>query len=214
MTDKLHQSISSLLDNQEDDLALPRLLQAMQADSTAAQELGETWRRFHLVQSVLKGEVRGHQAGTNLSVDISARVQAQLALEDTNTANLSTTKLTAAANIPPTTGLTSQWLRGGALAASVALLVITGTQLYNSNQTPTTLPTQAQLGSFKPVNTLDNSLQPSFSLVEPDCASNNILFIEQKASRTNPCSANAQSFSPLISSAKTPSPYFTPVAAQ
>ena len=209
MTEKLHQSLSSIMDGAGDDLELPRLLSAMQASPDVNKELSDTWRRYHLAQGILRGELRGERPTvanhTTAQLDISAAVMQQLELEDKplNSVNVTATKakqrLEDKAQQRPESG---QWWRGAALAASVALLVITGTQIYNLSQTSdTATPTFAAQENFLPIT------QPLLetSQVASDCQSqlfSGLAMINlpiEKAQR-KPCSDKMQAFSPLLSS--------------
>jgi len=127
MTEKLHQSLSSIMDGAGDDLELPRLLNAMQASPQLEKELGDKWRRYHLAQGVIQGDLRGSSQVEVARMDISTRVMQQLE-----------TETLAAAPQPKVESRSDkgQWFRGGALAASVALLVITGVQIFNASQDP------------------------------------------------------------------------------
>ncbi|WP_114418466.1 sigma-E factor negative regulatory protein [Marinospirillum perlucidum] len=149
MTEKLHQSLSSIMDAAGDDLELPRLLNAMQASPELEEQLGEKWRRYHLAQGIMQGDLRGMTQPQFAQVDISARVMQELeaeASEDTPAESLAAgPQLTLAKTDPATAAASSdedskrtsekmQWFRGGALAASVALLVVTGVQVFNASK--------------------------------------------------------------------------------
>ncbi|MDR9467634.1 sigma-E factor negative regulatory protein [Marinospirillum sp.] len=126
MTEKLHQSLSSIMDAAGDDLELPRLLTAMQGSPELEQQLGDKWRRYHLVHGILQGDLRGVGHPEAAQVDISAKVMQQLEME-----------AEPSASTRPSVSHRSdkaQWFRGGALAASVALLVITGVQVFNASK--------------------------------------------------------------------------------
>lgn len=127
MTEQLHQSLSSVMDAAGDDLELPRLLKAMQASPELEQQLGEKWRRYHLVRGVIQGDLRGVSASNLASMDISSRVMQELESEQLEPAP----QLSVEARSDK-----AQWFRGGALAASVALLVVTGVQIFNASHDP------------------------------------------------------------------------------
>lgn len=167
MTEKLHQSLSAVMDAADDDLELPRLLNAMQSSSELQKELSEKWRRYHLVQGVMRGELRDLPHAEVAQVDLSARIMQQLALESGDQAyehHFETPALTPAETAP--TRIThdkGSWFRGAALAASVAVLAITGVQLIN-------LPSSS-LGTPELVNqplepqAIQHSAPPSLQLV-------------------------------------------------
>lgn len=131
MSDNLHQSLSAVMDAADDDLELPRLLGAMATSPEQEKALGEKWQRYHLAQSILQGDLRGQDSLRLARSDLSERIMQELEAET----NLSTAKepaLNQAAAKPVSDR--QQWFRGGALAASVALLVITGVQLFNAGK--------------------------------------------------------------------------------
>ncbi|SFC02649.1 Anti sigma-E protein RseA, N-terminal domain [Marinospirillum celere] len=151
MTERLHQSLSSIMDAAGDDLELPRLLNSMQESPELGQQLGEKWRRYHLAQAILQGDLRGTEQIQAAQVDISDSVMQQLDLEMDASAPQATENLeetltevaafAQAANDQPADSKPLkqrndryQWFRGSALAASVALLVITGVQVYNASR--------------------------------------------------------------------------------
>jgi len=125
MTEKLHQSLSSIMDAAGDDLELPRLLSAMQESPELEQQLGDKWRRYHLAQGIMQGDLRGLPQAQAAQVDISAQVMQQLETE--------TMEAPSTPEVMPRSDK-AQWFRGGALAASVALLVITGVQVFNASR--------------------------------------------------------------------------------
>ncbi|ODC03771.1 hypothetical protein BFW38_09690 [Terasakiispira papahanaumokuakeensis] len=122
MSEQVRQSLSSLMDDEADDLDLPRLMRAVEA----SPEVAQTWRRYHLAQAVLRRETSSIDWGC----DISAGVMAALEDEDTygQSAALSEAAKRSAARHPEW----RQWMRSGALAASVAVAVVSGVQLYNA----------------------------------------------------------------------------------
>lgn len=121
MSEQVRQSLSSLMDDEADDLDLPRLMRAVEA----SPEVAQTWRRYHLAQAILRRET----SSIDLGCDISAGVMA--ALEDEETYGQP-----AAAEAHESRAVRHpewrQWMRSGALAASVAVAVVSGVQLYNA----------------------------------------------------------------------------------
>ena len=134
MTEKLHQSLSSIMDAAGDDLELPRLLTAMQDSPELQQQLGDKWRRYHLARGIMQGDLRGVRHAQAAQVDISAKVMQQLETE--GAPQVDQTDAVASAASPGVSHRPdkAQWFRGGALAASVALLVITGVQVFNASK--------------------------------------------------------------------------------
>lgn len=222
MTEKLHQSLSSVMDGADDDLELPRLLSAMQASPELQQALGEKWRRYHLAQSVMKGELRDSHAAQVAGLDISAAVMQQLAQEenvftdagaasslDGFVPDMDQQALRAASiQVAPAIARRSdrgQWFRGSALAASVALLVITGVQIFNTADEDAALPvaaipatttvdrvafaspsfTTGQIAAFPSAQPVSFS---SFSLSNPYVGS----------PRLQPCGAEREAFLPIL----------------
>lgn len=122
MSEQVRQSLSSLMDDEADDLDLPRLMRAVEA----SPEVAQTWRRYHLAQAVLRREA----SSIDLSRDISAGVMAALEDEETygQSAAVAATGQHSATRHPEW----RQWMRSGALAASVAVAVVSGVQLYNA----------------------------------------------------------------------------------
>lgn len=222
MTEKLHQSLSSVMDGADDDLELPRLLGAMQASPELQQELGEKWRRYHLAQSIMKGELRGGQAARVAGLDISAAVMQQLVQEETLYTDAGAASSLDAlhpemdqqalreasiqvAPVMARRGDRGQWFRGSALAASVALLVITGVQIFNTGGEDAALPvaavpattpervafaspsfTTGQISAFPTAQPVSFS---SFSLSNPSVGS----------PRLQPCGAEKETFLPVLS---------------
>ncbi len=141
MTDKLHESLSSVMDAAADDLELPRLLSAMQTNEVLSKALRDKWRRYHLAQGVLRGDLRNMSDPVLARVDISAAVMARLEAEtsaeevqpDLQVQTKAPTLAAVAGEAPLKREDRHSWWRGGALAASVALLVITGVQIYNTS---------------------------------------------------------------------------------
>jgi len=232
MTDKLHQSLSSIMDGAGDDLELPRLLNAMQASPSTSQALSEKWRRYHLAQGVLRGELRSMQNPKTAQVDISAAVMQQLedesisftdagaASELNQTSSQKEEPTLVAGSITPSTSQKrqepGQWLRGGALAASVALLVITGTQIYNLSQ-----ESDASVNSFATQEAAPPITSPIMqaSQVASDCQTSifsgvTAIDFPVEILQRKPCSDKVQAYSPLVSSPPSRQQNFTPVSSR
>ena len=101
----LDEVLSALLDNEADDLEVRRLLK----NAPQSGELGQTWRRFNLVSSVLH-----HEELAPVSAAASQRIFAAIEAEEAY--NTSTSK-------PAITSVGTLWKGVGrmAIAASVAL---------------------------------------------------------------------------------------------
>jgi sigma-E factor negative regulatory protein RseA len=70
MNDRMHESLSALMDNESNELELERVLAQVIGDG----ELRQTWVRYNLAQNALHGHQLAH-----LDLDIAARVHAALA---------------------------------------------------------------------------------------------------------------------------------------
>jgi len=64
MTEKLHESLSALMDNEADELELRRILKAIESSETLsegeqqiASELQDKWHRYHILSACLKQEL-------------------------------------------------------------------------------------------------------------------------------------------------------------
>lgn len=220
MTEKLHQSLSSVMDGAGDDLELPRLLNAMQASSEVRQELSEKWRRYHLAQGILRGELRSLKQPQVAQIDLSAAIMEQLeqeeqvftdagAASDLGFFQKEATSGFAVAPQAATTLPTSekrldrgQWFRGSALAASVALLVITGVQIFNMGKDPgaaAPVSVAAQPENIQPL-TLPVSYSPSFSTQTPRTFSGfSVVNFSADTNRIQPCEAEKSTYLPLLS---------------
>lgn len=210
MTDKLHQSLSSIMDGAGDDLELPRLLNTMQASPQINDELSAKWRRYHLAQGVLRSELRGTKHPKAAQFDISAAVMQQI---DDENLNFTTANLTQESGHKPESG---QWWRGAALAASVALLVITGTQIYNINQ-----KSEGSAPAFAAQDLVTPMTRPivEASHVASDCQSPlfsgvAVINLPIEMSQRKPCSNNIQTFSPLLNAQQSKQQGITPVSSR
>ena len=137
MSENLHQSLSAIMDAADDDLELPRLLSALAASPEQEKALGEKWRRYHLAQGILRGDLRGQASLQLARTDLSSRVMQQLESEAAVEKTVIEKTVEAGTKAEPAARAVSerhQWFRGGALAASVALLVITGVQIFNAGK--------------------------------------------------------------------------------
>ena len=111
------ESLSAMMDGEASELELRRTLKAVDGDG----ELSDTWRRYHLAQSLIKGQK------IESKIDISAGVMSAIgAMETDSTASHSDNAVTAQR---------SSWMQGAAsmaVAASVTLAVMLGVQHFSS----------------------------------------------------------------------------------
>lgn len=232
MTDKLHQSLSSIMDGAGDDLELPRLLNAMQESPSVSQELSDKWRRYHLAQGVLRGDLRSRQSSKTAQVDISAAVMQQLedesigftdagAASELNAVSKLQEKFSpiGATNKQPVTEKRQergQWLRGGALAASVALLVITGTQIYNlSHEGEASVNSFATQEASPPITSpLMQASQSASDCQNQFLSGVTAIDFPVEIRQRKPCSDKAQAFSPLVGLPQARQQSITPVSSR
>jgi sigma-E factor negative regulatory protein RseA len=112
MNDRMHESLSALMDNEANELELERVLAQVAGDS----KLRQTWVRYNLTQHA----VHGHNVAY-LDLDISARVQSALAVSQAD----------VGAPEKALTSLKQRMVRplvSFAVAASVAATVVIGGQ--------------------------------------------------------------------------------------
>ncbi|WP_458526357.1 sigma-E factor negative regulatory protein [Onishia taeanensis] len=118
MNQNPRESLSALMDNEADDLELPRVLKSL--DESA--EVADTWRRYHLARSMMQRD-----RDLDVATDLSAGIMAKLADEPspaTETSSAPSKSLFARAG---------SYAGSAAAAAAVSLMVITGVQFYNSS---------------------------------------------------------------------------------
>ncbi|MEM6580138.1 MAG: sigma-E factor negative regulatory protein [Pseudomonadota bacterium] len=105
MSEKIHESLSALMDDEANELELERVLGKIQTDP----ELRQTWARFNMVRSVTHGQATGFH-----NFDISARVREAISTDT---------------SVRPS--ITERFMRpvaSFAVAASVAAVVVLGGQ--------------------------------------------------------------------------------------
>ncbi|MDZ7853310.1 MAG: RseA family anti-sigma factor [Halomonas sp.] len=128
MSQNARESLSALMDNEGDELELRRVLKSLEESPDSA----ETWRRYHLMRSLMRRE-----PGVDVATDLSAGIMARLQDEPLP-------QRVAAES----TGRPVSLARGAGIAAAVSLMVISGVQFYNgsfdSNQVPAEVASQAQ----------------------------------------------------------------------
>ncbi|CAM3325502.1 sigma-E factor negative regulatory protein [Halomonas lysinitropha] len=128
MSQNARESLSALMDNEGDELELRRVLKSLDDSPDSA----ETWRRYHLMRSLMRRE-----PNVDVATDLSAGVMARLQDEPLP-------EMDAAES----TGRPISLARGAGIAAAVSLMVISGVQFYNgsldSNQAPAEVASQSQ----------------------------------------------------------------------
>lgn len=135
----LEESLSALMDNEVDDLELRRILKELPEQ----EHLQHTWARYHLVSSALKQETH---VRTSTSSILSA-VQDELANDPIPTLETQT--------VNKINTLFFKTLGQGAIAASVAMVVLFGAGLFN-NTSPVT-------SNIELAETSSSQTSPSFS---------------------------------------------------
>lgn len=119
------EGLSALMDGQANDFETRRLLQQVGED----EELGQTWRRYQLVRSVLRGETLGQCRD-----DLSARLAVSLEAEPPLQASIETKPV-------KTYAISGVWrsVASMAVAASVTAVIILGANNFGtSNSVPVT----------------------------------------------------------------------------
>ncbi len=114
MKQQIRECMSALLDNEADELDLQRILNDLERDEGSA----DTWRRYHLASSAMRGELDSFS-----DIDLSSRIQGQLAGQ-----------AGGGVEVKPARSIGS-WIKpfaSVAVAASVTAVILTSTQLYNS----------------------------------------------------------------------------------
>ncbi|HSP59088.1 MAG TPA: sigma-E factor negative regulatory protein [Halomonas sp.] len=152
MSQNARESLSALMDNEGDELELRRVLKSLDDSPDAA----ETWRRYHLMRSMMRREP-GVDVATDLSAGIMARLVSEQPPERVD---------------HPLVRRTIPFGRSAGIAAAVSLMVISGVQFYNgagSNDTDpslaaggeTTQAAPASLGSSDGAGSVNNPTRPS-----------------------------------------------------
>mgnify|MGYP000573420560 CR=1 FL=1 len=72
MTDKAREEMSALMDGEATELELHRVLKCSETDD----ELRASWRRYHVMRSVIRGEARDKTILANTSLDMSLDIAA------------------------------------------------------------------------------------------------------------------------------------------
>ena len=149
MTQQLHESLSAIMDGEGNELELRRVLKTLDE----SPELGDVWRRYHLMRSALR-----HERDTVVDMDIASNVMAVIEQEDFPVES-TTADEAAVAPIQAGRGQKRRGLSlmgGAAVAAAVSLMVVSGVQFYRGHDSAA-LPDAASLQASNAV--LDNAAQ-------------------------------------------------------
>lgn len=119
MSHNARQSLSALMDDEGDDLELRRVLASLEG----APEAAESWRRYHLVRSLMRRE-----ADLDVTSDLSAGIMARLEGEPIPS---SATREPSVSAARPAWRRGLPLARGAGIAAAVSLMVISGVQFYS-----------------------------------------------------------------------------------
>ena len=129
MSDKTHEAISALVDNEASELEIHRGINQLKESA----ELRERWRRYHLVGAVLNDS---HMSNDIKDIDLVGSIAAQIASEDSaiQASNMADNEnqLTAVNNPQSLPKTWVSYFAGTAVAASVALSVILGFGVFES----------------------------------------------------------------------------------
>ncbi|MDN2655098.1 sigma-E factor negative regulatory protein [Cobetia sp. 14N.309.X.WAT.E.A4] len=116
-TESVKESLSALMDAEGDELDLRRVLKGLDESPEAA----DTWRRYHLARSVMHRERE-----SSFTMDISAAVSAEVEMISRDAQ--------VAEPVAERRSLFS-FAGSAAIAAGVAVMVITGVQVFNGTDT-------------------------------------------------------------------------------
>ncbi|MCZ6709499.1 MAG: sigma-E factor negative regulatory protein [Gammaproteobacteria bacterium] len=122
MSEKLRESLSATVDDEADEFELRRVLDEMEKDS----DLRETWARYHLIGSHMRGLVTSRAEGTARGVNLREQVWAALDLEDSQSVSQATEVEPAAQSDDSVRGPWLGRITGLAVAASVAFAIVFG----------------------------------------------------------------------------------------
>lgn len=125
---QVQESLSALMDGEADDLELRRILRAMANDPSSRADLSGRWQRYHAVQASLRHEHAGQMSSLDLLSGIHARLETEgLSLEAPHPGRFG-----KATRFGRVFGKLGQ----GAIAASVAVLVLYGASQVDMNLAP------------------------------------------------------------------------------
>lgn len=123
MSERSHEELSALMDGEASELELRRIISGVDEDT----ELLRKWRRYHVVRSVMQGDMRESQAAEYTRLDISAAVSSALAAEPAHDVK----------DTRPDSSWQERFLRplsSVAVAASVSAMVVFGWQNFSGTQ--------------------------------------------------------------------------------
>jgi len=138
------EGLSALMDGQASDFETRRLLQQVGDD----EELGQTWRRYQVVRSVLRGE-----AVLPSRDDLSARIATALDEEPTHHVSVETRRGSGS-------GISGIWrsVASMAVAASVTAVIILGANNFAPDGGGTASPSVANTAHVTPPTPVSNDL--------------------------------------------------------
>lgn len=135
MSHNARQSLSALMDNEGDDLELRRVLATLED----APDIADSWRRYHLVRSLMRRE-----SGIDTTSDLSAGIMARLEQEPVPSKahresregqealrSPRDTRASVRPSVQPAVRRSLPLARSAGIAAAVSLMVIGGVQFYN-----------------------------------------------------------------------------------
>ncbi|WP_158773077.1 sigma-E factor negative regulatory protein [Cobetia sp. L2A1] len=133
-TESVKESLSALMDAEGDELDLRRVLKGLDESPEAA----DTWRRYHLARSAMHRERE-----SVFTMDIAAAVSAEV--------EMVSREVPAVEPVAERRSLFS-FAGSAAIAAGVAVMVITGVQVFNGSESgvPTSVTGGAELASSVP----------------------------------------------------------------
>ena len=117
MNQDLRESLSAVMDDEGDELSLPRVLKTLEQHPEEA----DTWRRYHVARSVMKRE-----QAINVSMDFSAQIRARIEQEQ----QVAESESQPAASRQGKRHAPFSFMGSAAIAAAVSLMVITGVQVF------------------------------------------------------------------------------------
>ena len=150
MTQQLHESLSAIMDGEGNELELRRVLKTLDE----SPELGDVWRRYHLMRSAMRRE-----RDTVVDVDIASSVMAVIEQEERHSVDAPAAVDDIAVPAQSARGQKRRGLSlmgGAAVAAAVSLMVVSGVQFYRGHGSAA-LPDAASLQASNAV--LDNAAQ-------------------------------------------------------
>lgn len=119
MTDKLKESLSAVIDGEADEFELRRVLDEAARD----EELTETWHRYHLISTIMRGE---EVAGAGLRGSVLAAMSDEEEAQASEGLSLVSTSPSSTKEAANDTRRSRAWgpMLGTAVAAAVAMAVV------------------------------------------------------------------------------------------